>query len=181
MTIPFVKDKILEGVFYYLSKITKLDFDDKDFEKTLKVTSSSSLKFGYGYPRNLIGLSSNSYFQSNPGDNNFWVCFDFKEREIEVSNYSIRSCADYDGHLRSWVIEISNNNKSWKKIDEHDNYSELRGSNITKSFEVRPNHFARYCRLRQTSECWGSENRYTLRLQNIEFYGKLRPNKLTDV
>lgn len=102
-----------------------------------------------------------------------WICFDFKNRKIKVTNYSIKSHKlGKDGHqLKSWKIEISNDGRTWIKIDEHKDCPTLNGSCITGTFTVEPNDFSRYVRLHQTGTPWGGHD---LWFYYIEFYGYLK-------
>lgn len=123
----------------------------------------------------LDSIVGNDYY-SKVRDQNAWVCFDFKKMKIEISNYSIRSSDIKVGchHIKNWVFEISDDGDKWTKIDEHSNYTELNGNLITKTFEVSQKHFARFCRLRNNGEYYGSNNNNSLILNSIEFYGRLQ-------
>ena len=110
----------------------------------------------------------------NGNDMYAWICFDFKNYEVEISNYSIKSYdSDSYHNPKNWVIEISNDGVNWITIDEQKNYTELKGTNVVKTFKVKANKFSRYCRFRHTGEYWGCSG-YTLRFNSIEFYGHLK-------
>ena len=95
--------------------------------------------------------------------------------EIEVTNYTIKSSHCSIGHLRSWVLEISNDNSNWKTIDEHKDDSSLNGPNLTRTFSTQKSKFSRYCRFRHTGEYWGYKPSGTsIEFNSLEFYGKLK-------
>ena len=69
------------------------------------------------HPKNLVDYQSSNYYHSLNNGNAF-VCFDFKDKLIQISNYSIQS-RNYDKnsiHLKNWVIEISENGQNWEEI-----------------------------------------------------------------
>jgi hypothetical protein len=100
-----------------------------------------------------------------------WVCFDFRNAAISVKSYTLKSHgagSDYPVH---WVIEGSNDQKNWVKIDARDT-QELVGKSLVKHFNCSSDHsseFFRFIRLRQTGK--NSSNHDFLMLCNIEFFG----------
>ena len=122
---------------------------------------------------NLIEYNS-KWFGGDAGSRDFWICFDFKNMEVEISDYSVQSSSSCC--IKNWVFEISDDGDKWTKINEHSNYTELNGNLITKTFEVSQKHFARFCRLRNNGEYYGCHNNYSLVLNSIEFYGGLTYN-----
>lgn len=116
-------------------------------------------------------------FKYTKNDDSLLLLFDFKNFQIEISSYSIKS-ARYDkdcAHIKSWSIEISNDLKSWETIDEHSNYSGLNGPYIIKTFDVRASHFARYCLLKSSNDFYGkNDGCWALEIDHIEFYGRLK-------
>ena len=46
-----------------------------------------------------------------------WICFDFKDKTVQLTEYSLKLGRD---HLHHWVIEGSNDWKSWTKLDRRD-------------------------------------------------------------
>ena len=74
--------------------------------------------------------------------------------------------------MKSWDIEISNDNQNWKKIDERKNCEILNGNNLIGTFDVSPNDFSRYIRLYQTDNPWGDG--WWVWFNSIEFYGYLK-------
>ena len=59
--------------------------------------------------------------------------------QIEIEKYSIKStgCCAGLGHIKNWVLEVSNDKNKWIKIDEQTNYSEL--NDLIKSKHLRFN------------------------------------------
>lgn len=170
-TIPYKKGQELNGIIKYLTDKTGGNIHDNN---TIEVTTNSP--YSIYHPKNLLDSISGNDYYSKVRDQNAWVCFDFKKMKIEISNYSIKSSNINPGchHIKNWVFEISDDGDKWTKIDEHSNYTELNGNLITKTFEVSQKRFARFCRLRNNGEYYGSNNNYSLVLNSIEFYGRLQ-------
>ena len=131
-----------------------------------------------------ITASSNSYHQCyelvDYGWNNYWytyiqpnsfVQFDFKSRRVCLSHYSLKSDSRY--HLRSWVIEVSDDGSTWEAVDER-NTQDLNGNYIVKTYECskRSDRFVRFVRLRQTGK--NSLGDDSLGLSQVEFFGNIK-------
>jgi hypothetical protein len=106
--------------------------------------------------RNAVDLDEDSSFCSNGegGDighsPNNWICYDFRDRRIAPTHYTIRS--EYDDrsnsiNLRSWAVEVSNDGRNWQQIDRRENNRDLNGYNLTKTFAVQKEEMGRYVRL----------------------------------
>ena len=159
----------LNGIFKYLTDKTGGNIHENG---TISV-SSDSVHGPNNVPENLLKLTYNTYA---PKDKvcNAWVLFDFKNMEIEVSHYTAKSgsCAS----PKNWVIEISNDGNKWEEIDRRTNCADIKSSFRTKVFDVKPNHFCRYCRFHHIGDYWDS-NVYTMVVCNVEFFGRLKEKK----
>ncbi|KAK8880655.1 positive regulation of cilium movement [Tritrichomonas musculus] len=162
-----------EGIFNHLIFKTGGNIHDNG---TIEVTTNSLYK--PCHPRNLLELNNGKYYNAKSGEKNFWVCFDFKDKEIELSHYSIKSFDCDVAHIKNWVIEISNDCSNWEKIDEHSNCNDLNGRLISKTFKVKRNHFTRYCRFRHNGEFCEYQTNYYPGFSGIEFYGTLKTNSI---
>ena len=156
------------GIIKYLTDKTGGNIHDNG---TIEVTSNSIE--GSNHPKYL--LVTHGLYVPKMREANFWVCFDFKNMEIEITSYTIKSSGDFTGvgHIKSWVIEISNDHKHWIKIDQHSDCQDLNGSNRMKTYDVKQYNFSRYCKFRHISDYYGSDQ-YYLGINCIEFYGKLK-------
>lgn len=163
-----IENREFEGIIRHLTEETGGNIHDNG---TIEVTSNSIC--GSCHPKKLLDFNENGYYTAN-GYNGARVCFDFKDRRVKLTNYSIKSYSSGANgpHLKSWTIEVSNDGQTWKKIDEHKDCQTLNGPRITGTFEVQPNDFSRYIRLNQTDGTWGSG--YYLYIYYIEFYGFLQ-------
>ena len=164
-----------EGIMNHLTKETGGNIHDNG---TIEITSNS-IDSNF-YPKNLVDYKSTNFYQSKEEPNPF-ICFDFKDRGIQLSGYSIGSGSNdqNDQHLRNWVVEVSNDGQNYEEVDRHSDYSGLNGSRLIKTFNVKKTNeeFYRFIRLRSTGYSWDSypnSNRYRIYFYYIEFFGKLK-------
>lgn len=118
----------------------------------------------------------NSYFvclaQPNLGS---WICFDFKSRKINLTDYTLRSNMIKKGngfHPRSWFIEGSNDKLNWISLDMQKDCARMNDINAIITFSIQnrsPQNF-RYIRMRLISN-WAGGTELSLSL--IELYGKI--------
>ena len=166
-----------DGIINYLTKKTGGNIHKNG---TIKITASSVNRHSFNNPdpENCVDLSNDSSGYKSSNDVLSWILFDFKERKIELESYSILSNSSNDfGQLRSWVIEVSNDESNWTKIDDHSNDSTLKKEKFIATFKVQKENegFYRYIRLRQTGNSWHMNGSGKLiNIPKIEFYGKLK-------
>ena len=132
----------------------------------VKITASSHM---CNQCHQVTDYAWNEYWVTNDEPNS-WICFDFKEKRLCLTGYSLKSGESY--YLLHWVIEGSDDGDSWHKLDRRD-ARDLKGKYVTKTFECEfkdPKSF-RYIRLRQTGKnIWENDH---LCLSEIEFFGVL--------
>ena len=75
-----------------------------------------------------------------------WICLDFKEHRVIPTDYTIRSCdgGTNNHHLKSWVVECSNDNNEWKVVDERENESSLNGPLCAHIFKIQQGNSEEY-------------------------------------
>lgn len=120
-----------EGIMKYLMTKTGGNIHENG---TIEITSNS---IGDGYDLKDIINYQNKNIYGSKNEENASICFDFKNRLIQLSSYSIKSQNSGSGNLRNWVIEVSNDKQSWKEVDSHSNDSSLNGSNIVAIFDIK--------------------------------------------
>lgn len=169
--IKYEKNHEFEGIIQFLKKKNQ-----NNLNKVLEITSSSIYSNNIALsPQNVIKYDDlKSCFESE-NENDSWICFDFKDKRIKFTNYTV-STNDWEkgqGHLRSWVVEVSNdeNKKDWKIVDKQENCDLLNGKRCVHTFSIQNSEIFRYIRLRQIGPSW-SGNSY-LNINSIEFYGTL--------
>jgi hypothetical protein len=125
------------------------DVTSGSFEKATSGANPHSGAYG-DLPRNAAknadDLETNSRFCSayrvrseDIGDTrNNWICYDFKERRIVPTHYTIRTnyCGQGGEHLKSWVIETSADGESWRETARKENTEQLNGQRSTGTFAI---------------------------------------------
>jgi hypothetical protein len=107
--------------------------------------------------KNAVDLEADSLFQSAyrtreediPHRKNNWLCYDFKERRIAPTHYTIRSYWGVPGdwHLKSWIVETSADGESWREVAHEENNERLNGSRFTGTFTAAGGGACRLIRL----------------------------------
>ena len=46
-------------------------------------------------------------------------------------------CGQNSHNLKSWIVEVSNDQQTWEEIDKHDNDSSLNGPNLVATFRTK--------------------------------------------
>lgn len=126
-------------------------------------------------PENITDPELGSY--EMPSIENSMVCFDFKERRIQLNAYSVMTYSYQKGarHLKSWVVEVSNDENNWEIVDEHKDDETLNDEDASSTFRTKKSEgFYRFVRIRQTGKNWF--NNYGTYIRLIEFYGKITQN-----
>jgi hypothetical protein len=126
--------------------------------------------------KNVADLQTGSYFHS-ANESNQCVGYDFKELiRIIPTHYSIRS---YDNgpnfhHLRSWVVEISNDGQRWTVIDGRTDCVYLNDTFTIQCFTIQnpPQTEIQYIRLRQTGVNWYGHHHIII--YGFEIFGELQ-------
>lgn len=162
------KSDVFDGIFSFLQTYSNI-------KNEINITASSSLG---GDLYNLLQYENKENCFYTTDAPNSWICFEFKNYKIIPSNYIIRSYNSNDHwHLKSWVIEGSNDNQSWIKLDEQQNNNFLKGAGRVHLFSISNNDFNqrkfKYIRIQQTGLNWFSSPTDNLILNSIEFYGKI--------
>ena len=76
-------------------------------------------------------------------------------------------------HLKSWVIEVSNDGDTWFEIDRRENNYDLNGELVTANFKISkvPSESVHYFRLKQIGKNHLDED--WLELSSMEIFGTL--------
>jgi hypothetical protein len=107
-----------------------------------------------------------------PHTRNNWICYDFKERRIVPTHYTIRT---YDGgmgnHLKSWLVETSTDGENWREVAREEDNNQLNGKWFTATFPVAGAGECRCIRLVNIGRNhWGEDS---LNISAWEIFGNL--------
>jgi hypothetical protein len=107
--------------------------------------------------KNAADLESDSCFSSAYREKkeriwdtvNNWLCYDFKERRIVPTHYTIRTdnWDVGDAHLKSWLVETSVDGKNWQKAGGEKDNDHLNGRWFTGTFGLADCGECRFIRL----------------------------------
>jgi hypothetical protein len=126
-----------------------VDVTSASFEKETQSATTTA--------ENAADLRDTSYFYSSfrnkeehiPHTRNNWLCYDFKERRIVPTHYTIRTNDDSPGgcHLKSWLVETSVDGESWRKVAREEDNKQLNSAYLTGTFAVAGGRECRFIRL----------------------------------
>ena len=132
---------------------------------------------GNHHPKYLVDYKNDYYYECSNSKVLSSICFDFKDKAVNISSYTMKSNSNSDGSNgpKSWVVEVSKDGKNWEEIDRRENNESLKGKNFVFTFKVqKQNHgFYRFVQLRQTSTAWYQLSNYIWFLA-LEFNGELK-------
>jgi len=163
---PFKSD-LFSGIFDGLSKKLGRNLADSS---DVDVTASSIHSDSY-LPKNVFKNDS-SYWSSNNLPNS-WIQFDFKERKVSITSYSLHDFF----RVKSWKVEGSTDGSTFEIIDNKVDTTDFQNSNrvfndpgAQKNFPVQPNNrYYRYIRITSTSKDWYNSDLFLL--YRVEFFG----------
>ena len=169
------EENSLNGIIRHLT----FEFGGNVDTKGIVKISSSSIYYDH-YPKTVADFDDVQHFYESNDQPNSWIKFDFSQRKVRPTHYSIRTRNAGKGsrHLKNWVIEASNSNSEsdWNIIDFRNDISSLDGKSITQTFEIQnklsKNESFRYLRIRQTGV--NTSNDHFLTLSALEFFGYIQ-------
>jgi hypothetical protein len=105
------------------------------------------------------------------------VRYDFKERRIVPTHYTIRTFWGGPGkkHMRLWLVETSADGKKWREVDHKEDNEQLNGSRFTATFAVADGRECRFIRLVNISRnhCGSDFGDDCLQISAWEIFGVL--------
>jgi hypothetical protein len=133
------------------------------------VNVTASAVYSTNVAQNAADLAEQNYFHS-PDQANQWLCYDFKDRRVDLTDYSI--AAHTNNHfLRSWVVEGSDDGSAWTVLDERKGNADANSNHPIATFPVTNRKMCRQVRLRQTAN--SAYNAQYLVLYGFEVFGLL--------
>jgi hypothetical protein len=161
---PMTNPDSLNGIIASLTR----RFDGNVHDRGIVTITASSLLGPECSGRNAADLNSDFPF-SSALDSNAWLCYDFKDRRVSLTYYSMRSA--FTRFPKSWVIEGSLNGTSWTQVDERMNTTDLKGQNRVATFPVSRIVDSHFIRLRMIGP--NHSGGWYFWLSAVEFFGTL--------
>jgi hypothetical protein len=92
---------------------------------------------------------------------------------LYVTEYTLKSPNNKAGwnHLKSWVLEGSDDGENWDEIDRREANNDLNGRSKVKTFTCQQPAKVRKLRLRQIGK--NHHNADDIQLSGVEFFGRL--------
>jgi hypothetical protein len=148
-----------DGIISYLTAKHGGNVHDRGI---VTITSKSDSDVGV---RNVADLTSSACFSSS-NEPSQWICWDFRDRCVRPTHYTIKS----DG-LSSWALEGSLDGQTWSKLDRHWESKRLEPSPHVCSFPLSNLIECRFIRLTQTRK--NHRRTDVLGIVACEFFGTL--------
>jgi hypothetical protein len=132
--------------------------------------TSKSVNKSYISPNNLADFRLGAVFSSENSEGQ-WVKWDFKEKRVRPTHYSIRS--GQNSFLQSWVLEGSLDDEHWSELAASDKGTnkDLMGREKIGAWRISADGVYRVIRLTQTGKNHSNNN--MLVLDAFEIYGTL--------
>jgi hypothetical protein len=142
----------------------------------VEVTASSTYGRGREFmAQNVVNLKDPGAFESADRMNQ-WIMYDFKNRRVKLTHYTIRS-RERDGrnsnNLQSWIVEISEDGIQWAQADERMNEDVLNDAYAVHTFECKNSSLpsCRFIRVRQMGHTHRNDN--IMSLSALEIFGSI--------
>ena len=167
-----------------ISELKLIDGENFEGSGSLKLTGggypnpSNPLTNLIQYDQSKINNSYYNFFSQNPSsESDSWIEFDFVNRRINLTSYTIRSdCNSRNCYTKpkSWRIVGSNDHDKWTVLDHKENNSDLNGRNKQHRFECsNTDGYYRYIRYIQEDSWNSSSYKYNIQLTSIEMFGSI--------
>lgn len=172
--IEFESTNTFKGIIKHIQEKTSGQID-----KEINVTASSIYNNEEKLqPRNVVLFDDQTKFFLSKYEQNSWICSDFKEHQVFMTGYTIRTSVDKianGNQPKSFVIEGSNDNNKWITIDEERECKYLKGEETPKTHTFKINNENntkfRYIRMKLIDRNWCGSN--YLFIDSFEIYGNL--------
>lgn len=172
--IEFETTNTFKGIIKHIQEKTSGQID-----KEINITASSICNNNERFqPRNVVLFDDQTKFFLSNSEQNSWICFDFKEHQVLMTGYTIKTSVDSyanGNQPKSFVIEGSNDNNKWITIDEERECQYLKGTDTSKTHTFKINNDNntkfRYIRMKLIDKNWS--NNYYLFIDSFEIYGNL--------
>lgn len=173
----------LNGIISYIRKVTNGSIDINNDNLVLSAGTNESPNYPLSNiikydDQDINKLYVNYYANEQSHDiKNTWIKFDFVQRKINVTSYTIRlygQTKNFNYYPKSWKIMGSNSNE-WELIDEKINVKETNGNQLFCHFECeRKSGYFRYIKFIQLDNHYNNENtKYATCISCIEFFGSI--------
>lgn len=179
LPIEFDKSHPFDGIIRYVLTTSETGKPNiKLFSSSVWTTCNN--RENYFKLTNLLQLDNEHSCWYSHGSPDQWVLYDFSPRALKITGYTLRTSGGNkgSGHLKSWKIDVSNDNKNWVCIDERHDVDQLNDNYATFSIVsgIHCDQFYRFVRITQIGK--NHHNDYSFILSCCEFYGEIVPKDI---
>ena len=169
INIFLIKNQFFDGIFNYLTKTIKNNIYH------LGIIDIKSTYSQYQDIEDILPPGKGKYWYSISSPNSF-IQFNFKNKKIKISNYSLRNNSKIDDFYspsssKSWVLLGSNDENSWDIIDEQRNNFSLFYGQTETNIQCFNNNFYQFIKIINLENHKNYENYFLLSI--IEFFGEI--------
>jgi hypothetical protein len=163
----FAPNSETKGIISYLTSVC----GGNVHEKGEVILTASSVHANGGTARwemkHAVDHNIETHFHAN-NNGKEWICFDFKEKMIEPTHYSV--CSGWHP-LKSWTVEGSLDGKTWTLLDDQRDNSDVKTDKSSCTFPVLRSPTIRMIRLTQTGPTHSGHN--YLMVRRFEVFGTI--------
>jgi hypothetical protein len=156
-----------KGIIWHLTSVCGGNVQEK---KEVILTASSVHANGGTAKwemKHAVDYNIETHFHAN-NNGNEWICFDFNERIIEPTHYSL--CSGWHP-LKNWRLEGSLDGENWTLLDEKRDNCDVKNDKSSCTFPVLSSGRIRKIRLTQTGRTHNGEAWFMLR--RFEVFGNV--------
>lgn len=140
----------------------------------VNVTSSSCS--ASRYPHYAIDFDDNLHYFCSDDAPNQWLQYDFKNRKVRPTHYSIKTCHEYGKGqygMMNWIVQGSNDGVKWIELDYRKGVTDLDNFYAFHTFEIqKTTDFYRYLRITQNGPNSGGS--HYLIFSALEYFGSIK-------
>jgi hypothetical protein len=170
--VPFDEESPLNGIIRYLQESSEGSVYAQGLVDVTASPADRTANNGNNFAENVVDLGTDSCFTTGVSPIQ-WICLEFKRHHVKVSHYSIRTFDGQPGeaHLKSWIVDGSQDGQNWIDLDERRDNDQLNCSNAVASFEVTRSALCRFIRIRQAGVNHSGNHR--IALSAFELFGSI--------
>jgi hypothetical protein len=163
--MPFRSDCEVDGLMKFLGRLCGGNPHDRGI---ISATGTPYDGEACCQARNATEVETDSCFFSK-NDANQWLSYDFKDMRVAVTHYLLRSHGDGVGgrHVRSWVVEGSDDGNGWRELDRRENVDLLNGANRSHVSVIPSIVESRFIRFRSIGPNWLGDHHLVLRVFEV--------------
>jgi hypothetical protein len=164
--IPYTGSTPLDGILAFLTKRHSCNLHDKG---TVTVTGAPCKSDSPQISIYTAPQKGGGYLGMTPDAQGCWFCFDFKDRRVTPTHYTMQGCCA-NAAPSAWTIDGSTDGETWETLHSVDGCSRVSEANVCVNFAVSVSKTCRFVRFRQQASLSASPE---LHMKSFELFGSL--------